>query len=437
MPDAHRVPGPEAAARARALLEEMHVRLLTAYPADAVIHATTIAELALREISGMPTDARADLGALIDELQRTRRTEAPVQALADTRWLHQLGKAIKPFAGQVRPERDADARRASQIATRLAQKARLVTTQQAAVCEAEAMRRASAREPSALHWLDRHDQRQLLQKRLAPRPRVLVVLFHGEVGQGHEHFADVMTSLVRSVVSGWREVRIEWPPPTRPLGVRLATLLEELSRRLGVDLDTPHDDPTHPDGRRAWRPALDRIVNGIHGAREPMLLRHVVGSLVGGSRGDGALVDAYVDAVWNTVAQRAIADHAKPDAPGEPAPRRPPVVVSLDLRRIERSGFPLTSPWRHARRDLATARAIARILDAHHLSHGGICVALPELTSVPPHEIADWLRHYAGRDREAAKLEARELVAQTRGGRFDQVLQRLTAHHLDRIRNPR
>jgi hypothetical protein len=147
----------------------------------------------------------------------------------------------------------------------------------------------------------------------------------------------------------------------------------------------------------------------------------VVGCLGSGANGDDALVDAYVRAIWNTVAQRA----------------GPPVVVSLDLRRVERSGFPLTSPWRHARRDLATARAIARILDQHHQSHGGICVALPELTSVPAPELADWLHHHAGRDRDTARIEARQLVASTRGGRFDLVVQRLTALHLASHRNPK
>lgn len=412
------VPEPGAAARAQALLQEMHVWLFAGYSADAVLRAAAVAEIALGVMVGMLTHTHRELGALIDELRRAGR----IEALAEASWLHQLRIAVEPLAGQVRAERDTDARRASEIAIRLARDVGLVTATQATACESAAAWQASAPASTALHKLDRDLHRIALQDHLDPPPRVLVVMVHGEIGQGHEHFAEIMTRQLRSASSSHlREVRVDWPPPSRPLGIRLATLFEQLSLRLGIALSAPHDDPTSSDGRRAWQPALERIVAGIHAVREPMLLRHVVGCLASGTHGDGALVDAYVDAIWNAIAQRS----------GQP------IVVSLDLRRVERSGFPLTSPWRHARRDLATARAIARILDKHHRSQGGICVALPELTSVPTPELADWLHDHAGRDRDVARIEARELVSSTRGGRFDLIVNRLTALHLDRHRNPR
>lgn len=412
------VPEPGAAARAQALLREMHVWLFAGYPADAVVRAAAVAEIALGAMVGVPPHTHRELGPLIDELRRAGRTEA----LAEASWLHQLRIALEPLAGQVRAERDMDARRAGEIAIRLARNAGLVTAKQVTDCETAAAWQASAPASTTLHKLDRDTHRIALQDQLDPPPRVLVLMVHGEVGQGHEHFAEIMTRQLRSASrSGWREVLVDWPPPSRPLGIRLATLLEQLSLRLGVALAAPNDDPTSSNGQRTWQPALERIIAGIQAVREPMLLRHVVGCLGSGTDGDHALVDAYVRRIWDTVAQRS----------------GPPVVISLDLRRVERSGFPLTSTWRQARRDVATARAIARILDEHHRSHGGICIALPELTSVPAPELADWLHHHAGLDRDAARIEARQLVASTRGGRFDLVVQRLTALHLDRHRNPR
>jgi hypothetical protein len=83
------------------------------------------------------------------------------------------------------------------------------------------------------------------------------------------------------------------------------------------------------------------------------------------------------------------------------------------------------------------ARAIARVLDRHAMPHGGACFALPELTSVPIAKLVQWLRAERGRDRDTAHAEAAELVASTRGGRFELVIQRLTARHLDRNRSPR
>jgi hypothetical protein len=242
------------------------------------------------------------------------------------------------------------------------------------------------------------------------------------VDQGHDHFADIMACQLRSMSSaGWRELAVAWPPPSRSVGTRLAMLLEALAAGLGVPLGTLADDPITPDGARAWRPALDMIVAAIDAAREPVLLRHVVHWIDTRAGAEDALVDAYLRAIWATVAQRS----------GER------VVVGLDVRRAERAGLPLTRDWWTARRELAVARAIARVLERHAMPHGGACFALPELTSVPIADLVQWLRAESGRDRDTAHAEARELVASTRGGRFDLVIQRLTALHLHRTRNPR
>jgi hypothetical protein len=142
---------------------------------------------------------------------------------------------------------------------------------------------------------------------------------------------------------------------------------------------------------------------------------HWLGTGVGG---DAALVEAYLRAIWTRVAPR-------------PGPR---IVVSLDLRRIERAGVPLSRAWRLSRAELAAARSIARMLDGLDMPHGGVCMTLPELTSIPRSDLAAWLRLDGGRHRDAAAAEAGQLVAATRGGRFDLIVQRLIALNLDHPR---
>ncbi|HEX8107239.1 MAG TPA: hypothetical protein VF516_05890, partial [Kofleriaceae bacterium] len=401
------MPGPDDAVRAQALLQEMHGWLLAGYAADAVIRAAAVVELALELLVAMPPGAAAGLGALIDELRRSDRTELLVEAS----WLYQHRITVEPLAGLVRAECDADGRRACAIASRIAQTAGLVTASQAAACEVAAAHEASASVSSALLRLDRASHRTELDDWLQRPPRVLVALIHGEVGQGHDHFAEIMACQLRSTSrGGWRELTVAWPPPSRSLGTRLAMLLDALAAGLGVPLGVPADDPATPDGARAWRPVLDRIAAAIDAAREPVLLRHTMSWLATRAGTDDALVDAYLRVIWATVAQRS----------GER------VVVGLDVRRAERTGRPLTRTWWAARRELAVARAIARVLDHHAMPHGGVCFALPELTSIPIADLVQWLRAEGGRDRDTAHAEAAQLVASTRGGRFDLVIQRLT-----------
>src|SRR5262249_44021659 len=151
------------------------------------------------------------------------------------------------------------------------------------------------------------------------------------------HFAEVMTWRLRSGARDrWREVIVRWPPPSPSLGTRLATLLDELASTLAVKLNAPTVDPTTSEGARAWAPALASIVAAIDASRECLLIRHVVRYLEIRGGGDSALVDAYVHAVWSSVAKR----------PGER------VAVCLNLRRVERVGIPMTRAWRNARTEI-------------------------------------------------------------------------------------
>jgi hypothetical protein len=397
------------------LVHEMQVRLLAGYAGDAIVQAAAAARVALAVITGRISDPSLSLADLLEDLRRTGKTELVV----DARWLDQRRAAAATVTGQVHEELDDDARRASEIALRLARDAGLITEAEVTACQRSAAWQASRPASSALLRLDRASHRKALDDLLESPRRVLVLLVHGEVGQGHDHFGEVMTWRLRSGRNGrWREVVVNWPPPSRSLGSRLAMLFEELAGALGVALTLSADDPTTPGGARAWRTALAPVFAAIDAHRGRLLVRHVLRWLGTGGGGDDALVDAYVRAIWAEVAARA----------GER------VVVGLDLRRIEHGGMPLSRAWRTSRAELAAVRAITAVLDRLDMPHGGTCIALPELTSVAISDLVDWLRVDGGRKRDAAETEADALVSSTRGGRFDLIVERLTALHLDRQR---
>lgn len=408
--DAPEPPGPGIAEIVH-LLHEMRVRLLTGFAADAVLHAAAVAEIALPRIAGTPPGTHVK----IDELRRAGRTELAAEAS----WLRQRRLAALPLAGQVQDQVDDDGRRASELAVRLALAAGLVGDAELAACQRSAEWQASRPASSALLRLDRAPHRKVFDDLLELSGRVAVLLLHGEVGQGHDHFGEVMTWRLRSADrGGGREIVVAWPPPSQSPGSRLAMLIEELAGALGVGLTLPASDPTTAGGAHAWRAAIAPIFAAIDAQRERLLVRHVLRWLSTGAGGDDALVDGYVRAIWARVAAR-------------PGPR---VVVGLDLRRIEPGGMPLSKPWRAARAERAAVRAIAARLDRLDLSHGGVCIAIPELTSVAASDLIDWLRTAGGRKREVAETEADALVSSTRGGRFDLILHRLTALNLDRQR---
>lgn len=411
-------PRPDDAARVQVLLHDMYVWLLTGYAADAVIRAADVVEIALRVLAGSRSDTRVKRDTLTDSLPRGETTEL----LAEARWVCQLRISAEPLIGRILGDREEDASCAAEIAIHCALHAGLISESTAAACQRSAAWHASEPTSSALLRLDRARHRKVLDDLLALPPRVLVVLVHGEVDQGHDHFAEIMSRRLRTASMGRRrEIVVRWPQPSRSLGTRLAILLDELAKALGVTLTPPADDPTTPDGARAWTPALAPLVDAIDTIRERLLVRHVLRWLRTGPGGDDALVDAYVRAIWAGLAVR----------PGQQ------IIVGFNLRRIERSGIPMSKTWRISRAEVAATHAIERVLDQHHTSHGCTCIPLPELSSVPAPDLVDWLRSEAGHKREAAEAEASQLISSTRGGRFDLVVQRLAALNLDHHRNSR
>jgi hypothetical protein len=299
-------------------------------------------------------------------------------------------------------------------------RARIITTDETETSRRTAAWHASQPTSSALLRLDRARHRQVVDDLLDRPRRVSILLVHGEVGQGHDHFGEVVAWRLRKGDRGrWRELEVPWPAPSHALGIRLAMVFEALADALAIDLRAPTADPSTPRGAQAWRDAMAPVLAAIDAQREQLRIRHVLRALDSGRGGDAAVVDGYLRAVWTQLAARA--------------GRR--IVVELDLRRTEHSGSVLSKAWWTSRADLATIRAITAVLDRLDMQHSGVCVTLPELTSIPVADLIEWLHLDGGRKRDAAKAEADALVSSTRGGRFELIVERLTALHLDHPRS--
>jgi hypothetical protein len=394
----------------RDLFLEMHVRLLAGYAADAVIRAAVIAEASLKEIGGKPPDAKAMLGELIGEL----RTQLPEAITKEINWLN--GKRISAVhaTGQIRADLDDDARRAAEIAASLALRAALTTELELADVRRQAEVAASEPASSALLRLDRGEHRKALDDLLGLPRRVLVLLVHGEYGQGHDHFGQVMSWRLRAGPKGrWREIVVDWPQPSPSAGTRHAMLVESLAVALGVRFEPPDLDPTSPDGEKAWQAAAAPIIAALDSTRERLLVRHVLRWI---GDGDDDLIEQYIKSVWSSLASG----------------RGERIVVGLDLRRLETAGMPLMKQWRVSRTERRVAAEIAKRLEELDMPRDGMCAALPELGSVSPTDLAQWLRAEARRRKDAADDEAAQLHSTTRGGRFDLVVERLAALNLDR-----
>ncbi len=188
-----------------------------------------------------------------------------------------------------------------------------------------------------------------------------------------------------------------------------------VAAQLGARFEPPATDPTHDEA--GWHNAVAPIVAALDAARERLLVRHVLRWI---GDGDDALIETYVRAIWGPLAQR----------------RGERLVVGFDLRRLETAGMPLMKQWRVSRTERRVAQQIAHTLEQLEMPREGMCAALPELDSVSPGDLAQWLRAEARRRKDAADQEAAQLHSTTRGGRFDLVVERLAALNLDRRESP-
>ena len=397
---------------AQELVREIYVRLLAGYPADAVLRAGMLAEAVLKHALGLPPSDESTLCALIGEARRAPG-DASMNGLLDSlEWLSKLCTEAVHATGKHGGEPIEDAERAAEIVTQAGIRVGLLD--ELVVRDARHAAEWQASEPAstALLRLDRAEQRRNLDDLLALPRRVLVMLIHGEVGQGHEHFGEIAAWRTRAVTKGrWRQICVEWPAPSPSLATRLGFLLESFASSLDAAF-TPPPLPPAGDGEAAWIAALGPALSACDRARERLFVRHVLGWL---DDGDIELVTRYMRMVWTQLAAR----------------RGEQLVCCLELRRAERTGLPLTRAWRTARAEQRIARAIAASLEEQAMPSGGHCAALPELTSASPGDLVDWLRAERQLARSAAMAEAETLVTMTRGGRFELVVQRLASLNLD------
>jgi hypothetical protein len=228
----------------------MYVRLLAGYAADALSRAAAVAELALKVIASKPQEANATLGELIDERRRSGRTEF----LADATWLDQRQVVAKHFAGQVRGDLDDDGRRACEIAVRFAVAAGLVTEAESIECQRSAEWQASEPASSALLRLDRAVHRKVLDDLLELPRRVLVVLVHGEVDQGHDTSPRSWPGACARRRSPMARGRRQLAAPIDVARHPARDAFRELANALGVKL-TPRRRSGHARRRAGWRGA--------------------------------------------------------------------------------------------------------------------------------------------------------------------------------------
>jgi len=394
------------------LAREIYARLLAGYPADAVLRAATLAQHVLEHARGIPSAPEATLGELIGEAKHTARDASSGALLHSLDWLNRLRTEAVHVTGKYQGGLLEDAERAAELVTQAA--IRLGLLDELAVREARHTAQWQASEPAstALLRLDRAEQRRGLDDLLALSRRVLVVVIHGEVGQGHDHFGEVASWRTRAVVKGrWRQRQVDWPAPSPSTETRLGFLLESFANSVGTTFSPPPLAPS-VDGEVAWTHALNAAFSACDRARERLFIRHVLGWL---DDGDIELVARYMRTVWIPLA----------------AQRGEQLVCCLELRRAERTGMPFSRAWWTARAEHRIARAIATSLEEQAMPDGGHCATLPELTSASLDDLVDWLRAERQLARSAAMAEAQQLVTMTRGGRFDLVVQRLASLHLD------
>lgn len=397
---------------AHELVREIYARLLAGYPADAAIRTGMLGQIVLRHALRVSSSAEVTLGQLIAEASRVARDALGDDLLGSLYRLNRLYVRTAHAMVDSQGGLTEDAERAAELVIQAAVRFGLVDERAVRDARHAAERQASEPTSTALLRLDRAEQRRNLDDLLALPRRVLVVLIHGEVGQGHDHFGEVAAWRTRSAAKGrWRQISVDWPAPSPSTAMRLGFLLESFASSIGVSFAPPPVPPV-ADGEAAWIEALEPAISACDRFRERLFVRHVIGWL---DKGDIELVTQYTRMVWSRLAAR----------------RGEQLVCCLELRRAERAGVPLSRAWRIARAERRIARAIATSLEEQAMPGSGHCAALPELTSASSDDLADWLRAERQLARSVAMAEAQQLVTMTRGGRFDLVVQRLASLNLD------
>jgi hypothetical protein len=235
---------------------------------------------------------------------------------------------------------------------------------------------------------------------------LLAFVTDGEVDQGHELFGRHASFRLRKVLRGrWREIELPWPCGMACVSIRLGQLIDALARELEAP-EPPETDPL--TDAASWEPYLERIAQRVTASGERIFVRHVLRIPHGD---DAELLEHYLRHVWARLGRVM--------RPGG-------VVLGFEVVRAERRGFPWASrAWRVSRRERLAGSKIVQRLDDLDGQKGLRCAALQELRSVSAEDLVDWLRKERSQPRERATREAKDVLAATRGGRFELVVHRL------------
>ncbi len=248
--------------------------------------------------------------------------------------------------------------------------------------------------------LDRTEQRKMLMSDLGQALPLRTVLFHGELGQGHEVLSSVALNLARCGGQGcWKSVEpMRWPASIFPRAQREAELIEGIVARV-----------EGPPGAVSFTDAVDAVRGLLARQGVNLFVRHTVTAPKGD---DVALLERYLNELWLP----AVASYSEPR-----------LLLTFELQ------IPPAPTWRWL---TASGRAAARaqrvttsVLEscARFSSDQVLITCPPELRSLTVTEIEHFLPQRLRQLLSPGEpLEvARKIHQDSEGGRFDYVVQQL------------
>ena len=386
----------------------MEEALLRGAAREAVVPAGVLCEAALKRLLGEAPEARLELGPAIGRVHS--------EGLLDRDWLRNLNW-LKEHRNRCahHPPRDPlptvdDAERAAQLVARLLEDVGLVNAEQLRQVRAEARVTTCGPAPSDCMKLDRSPQRARLEDLITPPPTLLVLLTHGEVGQGHEHFSRYALLKLRSILKGrWRSATIPWPGSSLSPGNRLAQLAGALPEALKLREEPPQADPTLEEQAEPWRKFVASLHRELARRREMILLRHCIRRPC---PQDAELLSRYLELAWNPLRESGY---------------QGTVALTFEVVRAEPSGLPLLSrSWRLGQGEKKATRGLLGALGEQSVGSGSRVDALAELTSLRLDDVTSWLHTFKGMSHSEAEAEARDLLATSRGGRFEILIDQIS-----------